>query len=237
MRRRVRFMTSRASPTGISGSRRERTAEKRGQSWEPSENFKDSEYVDEDEDENGNIVSEANEDFLFTGEPVMPSGPTVSSVPDLFTSAPPIRDQLKTATSDSQDATVDQCLPLLSGDEADGASPSDLNSHGLPKLDRRKHIKFLHTSLGKLPSGFVGLDATRPWMLYWALTGLFLLGEEVSQYRERVIATLSPMQNPDGGFGGGHGQMSHCAASYAAVLSLILVGGEEAWETIDRKTL
>lgn len=53
----------------------------------------------------------------------------------------------------------------------------------------------------------------------------------------RVISTLSPMQNLDGGFGGGHGQMSHSAASYAAILALILVGGEDALNMIDRKSL
>lgn len=45
------------------------------------------------------------------------------------------------------------------------------------------------------------------------------------------------MQNVDGGFGGGHGQLSHCASSYAAVLSLVMVGGEEALNVIDRKML
>ena len=45
------------------------------------------------------------------------------------------------------------------------------------------------------------------------------------------------MQNMDGGFGGGHGQMSHCAASYAAVLSLILVGGKDALDLVDRKAM
>lgn len=53
----------------------------------------------------------------------------------------------------------------------------------------------------------------------------------------RVMQTLAPMQNRDGGFGGGHGQMSHCATSYAAVLSLAMVGGDEALEMIDRKAL
>jgi protein farnesyltransferase subunit beta len=42
------------------------------------------------------------------------------------------------------------------------------------------------------------------------------------------------MQNPAGGFGGGHGQISHCASSYAAVLSLAMVGGDEALNLIDR---
>lgn len=45
------------------------------------------------------------------------------------------------------------------------------------------------------------------------------------------------MQNATGGFGGGHGQISHCAPSYAAVLSLALVGGSESLELVDRKAL
>lgn len=45
------------------------------------------------------------------------------------------------------------------------------------------------------------------------------------------------MQNPTGGFGGGHGQLSHCASSYAAVLSLAMIGGEEAYNLIDREKM
>lgn len=81
------------------------------------------------------------------------------------------------------------------------------------------------------------MDAARPWILYWSLQGLTCLGEDVSKYQERVTYTLSPCQNPTGGFGGGHGQLSHLAVSYAAVLSLVIVGGKEAYEMIDRKAM
>jgi protein farnesyltransferase subunit beta len=53
--------------------------------------------------------------------------------------------------------------------------------------------------------------------------------------KSRVISTFIPAQNRDGGFGGGHGQLSHIATSYAAVLSLVAVGGTEALDMIDRK--
>ena len=53
----------------------------------------------------------------------------------------------------------------------------------------------------------------------------------------RVIETLAAMQNPEGGFGGGHGQISHCATSYAAILSLVMIGGDEALGMIDRRSL
>jgi protein farnesyltransferase subunit beta len=45
------------------------------------------------------------------------------------------------------------------------------------------------------------------------------------------------MQNRDGGFGGGHGQISHLAPSYAAILSLAIVGGDEALGLINREML
>lgn len=53
----------------------------------------------------------------------------------------------------------------------------------------------------------------------------------------RVVSTFTPMQNSTGGFGGGHGQFSHIATSYATVLSLVMVGGEEALELVDRKAM
>ena len=45
------------------------------------------------------------------------------------------------------------------------------------------------------------------------------------------------MQNPGGGFGGGHSQVAHIAATYAAVLSLAMVGGAESLELIDRRAM
>ncbi len=186
-------------------------------------------------------------------------------VPDLFTSPPPIQDFLKTETSVRQDYTVQECLPFLAGLEDCGRSLFDYNEFGVPRLDRDRHIRYLHDSFDELPARFVAFDASRPWLLYWALTGLSILGEEVKQYRQRwyiknfiinlifshasdglyrlilfmhrVISTFSPMQNPEGGFGGGHGQISHIAATYAAVLSLAMVGGAESLELIDRRAM
>ncbi|KAI9782769.1 MAG: CAAX farnesyltransferase (FTase) subunit beta [Peltula sp. TS41687] len=201
----------------------------------------------------------------------------ISSTPTALrhlTLEPPIRDALKTETSEAQDETLRACLPLLAGEASASAVPATRVDAGpLPGLQRQKHVAFLRGSLGNLPAGFVAADASRPWMLYWALVGLYLLGEDVSEYRERyekypwacllqrgsqehqtwepfwrtvdkandrhvrVVSTLAPMQSPDGGFGGGHGQLAHCAASYAAILSLIVVGGDDSLKIIDRRAL
>lgn len=156
----------------------------------------------------------------------------VIPIPALFTTLPELRDGLITESSEQQDETVQECLPFLAEPEG------DLNVHGIPTLARAKHVRFLQKMLeGPFPGGFVTVDAARPWMLYWALTGLYLLGEEVTRYRDRVIATALTMQNKTGGFGGGGGQFSHIATSYATVLSLVYVSGKEALDLIDRKAM
>ena len=53
----------------------------------------------------------------------------------------------------------------------------------------------------------------------------------------RVIATAQSMQNPTGGFGGGHGQYSHLAGSYACLLSIALVGGHDTYSLVHRKKM
>ena len=53
----------------------------------------------------------------------------------------------------------------------------------------------------------------------------------------RVAKTFFPLQNATGGFGGGHGHYSHLAATYAALLSIALVGGDNTYSMIDRKAM
>lgn len=103
-------------------------------------------------------------------------------IPPLFTELPPIRDSLVTETSQSQDETVQECLPFLKGRSPALYAP--FSDRGLPRLYRHVHKAFLIDALGDYPAKFVGLDASRPWMVYWALTGLCILGEDVKKYRK-----------------------------------------------------
>lgn len=159
-------------------------------------------------------------------------GGSVSNAPTSFASTAAIRDTLETDSSALQDQTIDECLPFLRGQEH-----SYVNVHGIPHLDRERHVRFLRKQLGNLPGVFTAADPSRPWIFYWCLAGLSLLGEDVAIYRTRLVETLRPMQNATGGFAGGFGQTSHLACTYAAVLSLALVGGEEAYGLIDRRSM
>lgn len=109
-------------------------------------------------------------------------------IPELFTSLPPFkRDHPQTETTVAQDETVQLCLPLLVGVDDSSRSIFDINAHGLPRLEREKHLKFLHKSLRTLGASYVAMDASRPWQIYWSLAGLSMLEENVQQYRERLI--------------------------------------------------
>ncbi|KAF2493244.1 terpenoid cyclases/Protein prenyltransferase [Lophium mytilinum] len=172
-----------------------------------------------------------SEGFEDTMEPATTQ--PLPSFPKLQMFESPLRDELVTDSSEIETETLDDILPFLDGNPYN----FELNSFGVPKLQRLEHIIFLHKALRTYPAQFAAMDAARPWLLYWSLQGLTCLNEDVSEYRERVTYTFSAAQHPMGGFGGGHGQLPHLAGSYAAVLSLIIVGGKEAYDMIDRKTM
>ncbi|KJR89867.1 protein farnesyltransferase subunit beta [Sporothrix schenckii 1099-18] len=157
-------------------------------------------------------------------------------IPEYFTHMPLVRDRLITDTSEMQESTAQMCLTDIFRQNVQSGDPP-LNEFGVPRLDRKRHARFLHKSLEPLPGTFVGYDPSRPWFLFWCLNGLRLLGEDVTPYRARLVETARSMQNASGGFGGGHGQSSHLATTYAVVMGLAIVGGEACYEAIDRRAL
>ncbi|CAI4219958.1 unnamed protein product [Parascedosporium putredinis] len=163
--------------------------------------------------------------------PEVASAPALS-IPGLFTSQPILRDPLETSTSRIQDETVKECLPYLRGN----STRLDYNRHGVPTLTREKHKNFLK-NLRKLPAPYIAADASRPWMLLWNLAGLALLDEDISAYGPVLVDTAHTMQNKSGGFGGGHGQTSHLATTFACVLALSCCGTQEAYDVIDRRSM
>ena len=104
-------------------------------------------------------------------------------------------------------------------------------------LLRNEHKRFLDSFLGRLPAGFSGLDASRPWVPYWCLNAIAALGLDASAYRAKLYETLRPIQNASGGFGGGQGQYSHLATTYASVLAVCIAGGGDLYDLIDRQAL
>ncbi|KAK1299082.1 Protein farnesyltransferase subunit beta [Acorus calamus] len=113
------------------------------------------------------------------------------------------------------------------------------------ELWRDKHVEFLMRGLRMLAPSYHVLDANRPWLCYWMLHSIALLGESFDpRLEEDVVDFLSRCQDPNGGYGGGPGQasfvliiMPHLATTYAAVNSLITLGSEKALTSINREKL
>ncbi|XP_059449585.1 protein farnesyltransferase subunit beta isoform X2 [Corylus avellana] len=103
------------------------------------------------------------------------------------------------------------------------------------ELQRENHMEYLIKGLKRLEPSFSVLDANRPWLCYWILHSIALLGECVEpELEDNVVDFLSHCQDPNGGYGGGPGQMPHLATTYAAVNALITVGGERSLSSINR---
>jgi hypothetical protein len=111
---------------------------------------------------------------------------TVPPVPSIYRDWPLIKDDLPVSlSSDMQNDTLEECAPFMS---LENFSPDDLTENGLPKLQWARHIKFLRNSLTMMyPAGWVGLDPSRPWSVYWATNGLYMLGEDPSKYTDRYV--------------------------------------------------
>ena len=154
------------------------------------------------------------------------------------------------------------------------------------RLRREQHVVYLTKSLGALSGSYVSLDASRPWIVFWCLHGLALvgapaailaalrswntahdaggqldplhckeflppsspsppppyqLGVEATSLEtpstEAIVEFLSQCQHPEGGFGGGPGQLAHTATTYAALAALVTVGGPGALGSIGRESL
>eukprot|EP00249_Psilotum_nudum_P009926 c22236_g2_i1 orf=287-1906(+) len=116
------------------------------------------------------------------------------------------------------------------------ASVSRRQHSVLLELWRDQHIDYLLRGLEHLGPGYCVLDSNRPWLCYWILHSLALLGEPVDgDLGQRTVDFLRHCQDPEGGYGGGPGQMPHLATTYAAVCSLITIGSNDALASINRE--
>ena len=96
----------------------------------------------------------------------------------------------------------------------------------------------MRRGLSELSQGYECLDASRPWLVYWLLHSLELLGEELNEEEKaQIVGFLQRCQDPSGGFAGGPGQVAHLAPTYAAVNALCILGTKQALESIDRQAM
>jgi protein farnesyltransferase subunit beta len=141
-------------------------------------------------------------------------------------------------TCEKECATFLKPMTSYSGDTLERLQNGELVNYNKEiRLLRSLHAIYLTGGLQQLSSGYVSLDASRPWICYWIIHALYLLDREPKYLYSRVVSTLSHMQNRYGGFGGGPGQITHGAPNYAAVLTLCIIGTEEALAAVNRPAM
>jgi len=150
-------------------------------SEEPDAEYEDEEDEEEDAAEDAIDNASANNDnSVYAWRPLNQT----QSVSAIYTQLPFLTDTLVTESSEAHQRTAEACRKLMCGEERE---VKELNSHGIPRLQRKKQVKFFKQALGRYPPAFQVMDASRPWILYWALSGLSALGEDVSVYKERCV--------------------------------------------------
>lgn len=105
-------------------------------------------------------------------------------------------------------------------------------------LHRVRHINYLRRGLMVLPENFQCLDASRPWLCYWILHSLNLLGDQIPRDQQLRIANFfTSVQSKSGGFCGNVGHLPHLATTYAAVSAIASLDYEECYGVVDRDSL
>eukprot|EP00931_Biecheleriopsis_adriatica_P011449 TRINITY_DN11253_c0_g1_i2.p1 TRINITY_DN11253_c0_g1~~TRINITY_DN11253_c0_g1_i2.p1 ORF type:complete len:452 (-),score=74.78 TRINITY_DN11253_c0_g1_i2:100-1431(-) len=148
----------------------------------------------------------------------------------------------------AEPGVVLDCLPTLTSQEQVKVEKDvlncfksflmNVNDQDEIRLDRDLHSSWLQRGLQKLPANFCGLDASRPWFVYWISHALEVLGEyDESIWASKAASFLGQCQDPTGGFGGGPGQLPHLAPTYAAVCALVIAGSEKAYKVVDREQM
>jgi len=155
------------------------------------------------------------------------------TIPDLQNSVAQHHGHI-TQTYEDQDEVEEQILELYRMFSEKTHKDSDV-----PILAKEKHSTYLRRGLSQLSDSYEALDASRPWLCYWILHAMNLLELKVSpEEKIRITNFISKCQNlTDGGFGGGPGQFSHLAATYAAINALICLTSSEALKVVHKEKL
>jgi protein farnesyltransferase subunit beta len=69
------------------------------------------------------------------------------------------------------------------------SSTSDPNGTGTV-LRKGDHVKYACSTINHLPAPYVSLDASRPWLLFWTMHSLDLLGCAVDDETKKRYITL-----------------------------------------------
>lgn len=163
------------------------------------------------------------------------AGYTAAEQPVSTATAQVVLDGRDTITSRDQKKTETQVLECFKSFFLNASEGSNNKEEGM-RLERELHVEWLRRGMQSIPTNMAGLDASRPWFVFWISHGLEMLGEySEPELAPTVASFLGHCQSPTGGFGGGPMQLSHLAPTYAAVSALLIAGSEDAYKAVNRE--
>ena len=88
----------------------------------------------------------------------------------------------------------------------------------------------------------ISQDFGQPWFLYWLTNALEICNQHMfkltAAHKSACCSYLRQCWNNDeGGFAGAPGHQTHVASSYAAMLAIVNIGTEEAYQIVDREKM
>ncbi len=89
------------------------------------------------------------------------------------------------------------------------------------RLLKEKHLSYLTHGIRHLSSSFECLDSSRPWLCYWIVHSMTLLGRDVTGELSRdVVEFLKKCQSPCGGFGGKSSEVEYKLLMGSTVINI-----------------
>lgn len=143
----------------------------------------------------------------------------------------PLIKELETVTTEARHEVLQSVLDIYNDDE-NGDEPILMKDFHKMYLDVAFEIS--------LPSQMTVLDASQPWMLYWVANSLKVMAKDwlTDDVKRKIVDKLFAISPLGGPFGGGLGQLSHLASTYAAINALSLCDNiDGCWDRIDRKKI
>lgn len=80
-----------------------------------------------------------------------------------------------------EQSETEQLIESLVSLTAPPSQPGKEAKNDSTVLRPNEHVQFFSQSLFRLPAGYVSLDASRPWLIFWTVHSLDLLGVGLDQ--------------------------------------------------------
>ena len=87
-----------------------------------------------------------------------------------------------------------------------------------------------------LPRGYGSLDSGYPWFTYWITNIIAMCRDNYDlsyEMKMQFVQILKELQHEEGGFRGSPRGQAHLIATYAAVMSVVNLGIQEAYDLVD----